>query len=41
MFKNDGWNSLSIPRNKSNEYNNKKFSEEKGTRHFTDEWLKK
>ncbi len=41
MFKNDGWNSLSIPRNKSNEYNNKKFNEEKGTRHFTDEWLKK
>lgn len=41
MFNNDGWNSLSIPRNKSSEYNNKKFNEEKGTRHFTDEWLKK
>lgn len=41
MFKNDGWNSLSIPRNKSDEYNSKKFNEEKDTRHFTDEWLKK
>ncbi|MBS1781295.1 MAG: DUF1572 domain-containing protein [Bacteroidetes bacterium] len=41
MLKNDGWQSLSIPRNKSNEYNEKKFSEEKGKRHFTDEWLNK
>ena len=36
-----GWNSLSIPRNKSNEYNAAKFSQEKDTRHFTDEWLDK
>jgi hypothetical protein len=41
MYKNDGWNSLSIPRNKSKDYNDKKFNEEKGTRHFTDEWLNK
>jgi hypothetical protein len=41
MLKNDGWQSLSIPRNKSKEYNEKKFSEEKGKRHFTDEWLNK
>jgi len=41
MIKNDGWNSLSIPRNKSKDYNAGKFSEEKGVRHFTDEWLKK
>lgn len=38
---NENWQSLSIPRNKSNEYNADKFSQEKGTRHFTDEWLKK
>lgn len=41
MYKNNGWSSLSIPRNQSKEYNDKKFSEEKGNRHFTDEWLKK
>lgn len=33
--------SLSIPRNSSNNYNAEKFKEEKGTRHFTEEWLKK
>lgn len=33
------WKSLSIPRNKSSEYNNSKFSQEKGQRHFTDEWI--
>jgi hypothetical protein len=37
----EGWKSLSIPRNKSKEYNAGKFAEEKGVRHFTDDWLKK
>lgn len=32
----EGWKSLSIPRNQSSVYNAGKFSEEKGTRHFTD-----
>lgn len=41
MLKNDGWKSLSIPRNKSTDYNAGKFSQEKEIRHFTDEWLKK
>ena len=31
--------SLSIPRNTSSSYNDKKFSEEKATRHFTEEFL--
>jgi hypothetical protein len=30
------WDTLSIAKNKSNAYNSKKFSEEKGNRHFTD-----
>ena len=41
MLSNEQWQSLSIPRNKSNEYNAGKFSQEKDVRHFTDEWLKK
>lgn len=41
LTKKGEWNSLSIPRNKSNDYNNTKFAQQKGTRHFTDEWLKK
>lgn len=41
LVKNGDWNTLSIARNKSKDYNDKKFSEEKGTRHFTDEWLNK
>lgn len=41
LYKKGEWNSLSIPRNKSADYNQKKFSEDKGNRHFTDEWLKK
>lgn len=41
MLKNEAWKTLSIPKNKSKDYNAQKFSEEKGTRHFTDEWLKK
>ena len=35
--KND-WESLSIPRNKSSEYNAGKFAQEKANRHFTDDW---
>ena len=34
-----GWESLSIPRNKSNDYNATKFDQEKSQKHFTDEWL--
>ena len=30
------WTWLSIPKNRSKDYNDKKFSEEKGKRHFTD-----
>lgn len=41
LFKNGMWDSLSIPGNQSADYNKQKFTEEKGTRHFTDEWLKK
>jgi hypothetical protein len=35
------WQSLSIPKNKSSEYNADKFSQEKKREHFTDEFLKK
>ena len=41
MLSNNQWESLSIPRNKSNEYNKGKFEQEKSQRHFTDEWLNK
>lgn len=41
IIKSSDWESLSIPRNKSKEYNSGKFSQEKGQRHFTDEFLKK
>ncbi len=37
MLKNDDWKTLSIARNKSNDYNNRKFSREKEKRHFTDD----
>ena len=33
------WMSLSIPRNKSAEYNNTKFSQDKGPRDFTGDWV--
>lgn len=36
MLKNEDWQSLSIARNKSADYNKSKFSQEKGRRHFTD-----
>ncbi|HTM98355.1 MAG TPA: DUF1572 family protein [Pedobacter sp.] len=36
MVANENWKSLSIPRNKSADYNLGKFSQEKSKRHFTD-----
>ena len=36
MLKNEAWNTLSIARNKSGDYNNRKFSQEKSKRHYTD-----
>lgn len=39
MIQNEKWQSLSIPRNKSNQYNAEKFSSEKQRRHFTDDLL--
>lgn len=41
MLKKTEWNSLSIPKNKSKEYNADKFSKEKSQKHFTDDELKK
>jgi hypothetical protein len=41
MLKKTEWMSLSIPKNKSNEYNADKFSKEKTNKHFTDDELKK
>lgn len=40
LIKDNEWNSLSIPKNKSSDYNQIKFSTEKKTQHFTDEFLK-
>jgi hypothetical protein len=37
LIKGKEWVSLSIPKNKSAEYNAQKFSEQKTNRHFTDE----
>ena len=36
-FSNDKWESLSIPKNKSQEFNNTKFSNEKYVKNFTDQ----
>ncbi len=41
MLKQSDWTSLSIPKNKSNDYNTDKFSKEKSTKHFTDDELNK
>ncbi len=35
------WQSLSIPKNRSKEYNSDKFSKDQSIQHFTDEYLKK
>tara|TARA_R110002167_G_scaffold190051_1_gene392292 strand:- start:3500 stop:4051 length:552 start_codon:yes stop_codon:yes gene_type:complete len=37
MLKNEEWKTLSIARNKSNDYNQRKFLNEKDKRHFTDD----
>ena len=41
ILKQSDWTSLSIPKNKSNDYNADKFSKEKSTKHFTDDELNK
>lgn len=41
MLKKTEWNSLSIPKNKSNSYNSDKFSKEKSIKNFTDDELNK
>ena len=41
MLKKTEWQSLSIPKNKSNNYNSDKFSKEKSIKNFTDDELKK
>ena len=41
MLKQSEWNSLSIPKNKSNDYNVDKFSKERSIRNFTDDELDK
>ena len=41
MVKKTEWQSLSIPKNKSNNYNADKFSKEKSIKNFTDDELKK
>lgn len=41
LLKNGEWNSLSIPKNKSTDYNADKFSKEKTIKNFTDEELKR
>lgn len=40
MLCNDKWNSLSVPKGKSKEFNMDKFSKPKHKQHFTDEYLK-
>ena len=41
ILKKTEWNSLSIPKNKSNDYNTDKFSKDKSKKHFTDDELDK
>lgn len=41
MVADEQWQSLSIPKGNSAQYNNLKFQEEKKRGHFTDEYLKK
>lgn len=41
MLKEGDWTSLSIPRNKSKDYNSDKFSKEKSIKNFTDDELRK
>jgi len=37
QIKKENWQSLSIPKGDSKSYNQEKFSQEKGRRHFTDD----
>lgn len=37
MLQNENWKTLSIARNQSGDYNNRKFSQEKDRRHFTED----
>lgn len=41
MITDEKWESLSIPRNKSQAYNSEKFNKEKSKTHFTDEYINK
>ena len=41
LLKKTEWESLSIPKNKSGEYNSEKFSKEKSIKNFTDDELNK
>ena len=41
LIKKSAWQSLSIPRNKSNDYNQEKFNNPSSDTHFTDDYLKK
>ncbi|REA64304.1 hypothetical protein DSL64_01785 [Dyadobacter luteus] len=41
LIRGQDWQSLSIPRNGSGLYNEKKFNTDQSVRHFTDEWLEK
>jgi len=41
MLKKGEWNSLSIPKNRSKQYNAVKFAKEKERKHFTDDEIKK
>ena len=41
ILKKSVWTSLSIPKNKSNDYNANKFSKDKSKKHFTDDELDK
>lgn len=41
LIKNSGWESLSIPKNKSQKYNELKFSKPQHREHFTNEYLNK
>lgn len=41
LLKKTAWDSLSIPKNASREYNSDKFSREKSVKHFTDDELRR
>jgi len=40
MYSNKNWESLSIPRGQSDQFNTKKFAEERTKKHFTEDFLK-